>query len=176
MTHVTLALLPGLVLGIAFVCSLYSRWSLNRLHRYHVHARYFFEAAKPLLQDDDTPDEILKFLAFLNRRVVDQGGARALYRLLSSGQLDNLYANVPQEAHRMREFLAARPELEKPFVIAMVHALAAMTFLSPFYGPKVRRLMSMVRSKEDRENMAVAYETLSYDRDSRSGPLAAALC
>jgi hypothetical protein len=132
---VILSLAVLLTLAIAATIWAYVRFAqadLQRLEGYEHYSGQFFMATKPLLEDDETPEIVLRLVLAFSRDIVD---SKAAGRFLSQLYESSSDADIPPE---MAAFFTKRPELSKAFASAAVSAFLAMTFASRSNGAKVR--------------------------------------
>ena len=119
-----------LVLVIAVSIAIFYLWSKRRtqhLIAYEQAADRFYKSIKPLMEDADTPDELLDMIGFLNGQIVERSGARGvIYALLCSSSKVRQAEGVKAIRKSLGEFFEKRPELEKPFVEATAYALVAV--------------------------------------------------
>lgn len=118
------------MLIVAISVAAFYFWSKRRtrlLLSYEKATDRFYSSIKPLLDDDETPEEILSLLCFLNDQIVNTKGARgALIALLISDDRAEEIKQVRENKKVLRAFFDRRPELEKPFIEAACSALVAV--------------------------------------------------
>lgn len=139
--------------GIAVVLSAHNYLKLKILmaREYGRAADGFFAAAKPLVSDDETPDEILMTIAMLSELISDRSGARKLLGFLANDR----WRKIDGEKNKVFvEFFHRRPELEEPFKTAMVQWFMAVTCLSPFFGKMVRIAMDEANVERAARNVS----------------------
>jgi hypothetical protein len=151
----------------------YSRMRLRHVHSLEKHANAFYNGAKPFLEDPDTPEDLLDFISFLNRKVASTTASRELWSIVARGG----FASPLSKADRQRlkpvhDFLAARPELAEPFARMLRGALMAVSFAgSPYYGVPLRVWLSTVLSWDiapvgsKSEGVVARYRSAKLDRD-----------
>ena len=104
--------------------------------------RGFYAAMKPLVEDEDTPTELLRVLSVLNQTISDP---RIVQHLLQFQGKDRWWRRESRPTTLTKtatEFFAKRPELEEPFVRAIGEWLLAVTASSPVLGRVLRVSMS----------------------------------
>lgn len=92
----------------------------------------FYTSAQPLVDDDETPVSILRFIKFLNATVDDPKTARKLFLVATRLKL-NVIA-LRSEAQERVIFFGRRNELEKPYNKMLVAWVAAVTSRSTIFG------------------------------------------
>jgi hypothetical protein len=139
---VTVALTIGLAAAVAAACWAYFRFAeadLQRLADYELWSSEFFENARPLVNDQDTPDEVLDLLQFANNLLTNKRASRRLLKAIldvddTLGTPSETEFTAPLDA-----FFERRPELGRAFVRAMTSGLFALTFVCGRDGARVRR-------------------------------------
>lgn len=148
------------------------RDQLADLELHEKFAKDFYALARPLMESDDTPDDVLDLLEFANQRITDPDAPREFYefarrgRLAGDGNLDRKRA--------IRAFFSQRPDLEAHYGSALWAALLAMSFNSLRYGPRIRLLLTAIDSSDGREQVAELYkETTEEEHGGEPLPQAA---
>ena len=118
------------------------RWSLKAidlLQMFEYHSNLFFQAADPLIDDDQTPDTGLRILRLISDDMGRGNSARRLLFTLISRPKNK--ASVDRMRAEMNVFFDRRPELEESFRSACENGLLAMTYRDFFWGGVVRRFL-----------------------------------
>ncbi len=120
------------------------------------HGSIFFQSAKPLFEDKETPVELLQVLTALGFCITDRAGARVVAGVFSNPKLF-LEMSV-DEMHRRKitaEFFSKRRELEEPYYRAVWNAPLAASYKSRRYGPTIRSYMVGIETRERKQDVAV---------------------
>jgi hypothetical protein len=125
------------------------RLDTNRLGCYDQHASRFYDRIQPLVDDDQTPDELLNLVEFMNLRITDTRAANDLMRLLLLINGGHKSAEATKVAEVFSAFFNARPELKQPFGEAMANGLLAITYRDRYFGWYTRRMMAIIRRHEN---------------------------
>lgn len=116
----------------------------RRLALYDSCSSKFYKKAQPLVDDPDTPTEVLETIDVMNRIIVSDDGAllilRTMFKKLPEvdDEFDGKYENVAT-------FFSNRPELARAFMECSAAALLATTYRNRFIGWYVRMLMAIMR-------------------------------
>jgi len=117
----------------------FRRWDLNRLECLEWSTNEFFENAAPLIDDDETPKEILSRLKALNSLLTMPRSPFVLLHVLSSGEMmQDETAEYERRQAVIDEFLNRRSELLPRFHRACAVSLFAISYKSRFLGPFIR--------------------------------------
>jgi hypothetical protein len=150
--------LIGIATAGAWFYVSYLRMRLMDLRNFESFSQQFHASAQPLLDDNDTPDEVLDILLFSSRCMSGAAHAKSLYRFLREGARPAMSAESRRRIQVKNDFLARRPELMPPFNTAIFSWFMAMSFTSRFYGPMLRLWLSAIDTSERQEAIAVEFE------------------
>lgn len=120
-------------------------WALARRTR-HLHGfsdaeEQFFYAARALVKDGDTHQEIVEFVAILADDIRNPAAARWFFRAAFKGLLRDLNDNPPKDIGHFQEHVdALRPEMKKMFFRAVTNFVLATSYRSYFFGSVLRRV------------------------------------
>lgn len=147
------------IILIAAICFAYGLYLLRqsdlvRLRHYEEHAKAFHAAARPLIQDDETPEAVLDILDALNSKVSDKWAAFSFLMFLTSGPPS---PETKPRIATIRAFFKTRPELEAQYVKALVSALLAMSYLGRISGKKLRLWLTTIETPEKQEEIGVNF-------------------
>lgn len=108
-------------------------------HDYGKYSQEFFRSIRPLIEDDETPIELLRKLRFLNDVISDKNIAW----ILVSFPMRRVDAYVQDHSKKIiTEFFVRRPELEASYFNTIAVWFLAVTALSPIPGVFARYAIS----------------------------------
>ena len=125
------------IVGILSILGLrsYLRMRVAAANEYADASRDFFNAAKPLISDDETPDEIIQVIKMLNFTIHDKNVASYLIAY-------PLHPKMSTKTQRFikvsEEFFCDRRELEESYQKMFMSWFIAVTALSPIKGMAAR--------------------------------------
>lgn len=166
-------LIPIVLLAVAWSLYRLRKRQLADLAQYEIHVEIFYDAAKPLVEDDETPELVLELLKFMNEKVSDPSAARELYQIIARGRLSPVTIEVSPEGKKLQAFFKKRPELEPPFLRVIGHGLLAMTYRSMILGSKLRLWLSAIDTPKRQEEVAYTYRDLDRHDGQGMAPAAA---
>lgn len=137
----------------------YLRFRASMTIEYGEAVKEFFDAAKPLMSDEDVPSEVRQMIKLLSDAIDDKRAARIMFRVI--GQPNDLSKPMPETAKVAHEFFATRPELEEKFDTLFASWFVAITALDPVFGPAIR-----VTTFNDEERMQGLAERTIVDSHS----------
>lgn len=149
-----IALFAVAALALLYGLYLLRRYDLAQLEEFEFYAKEFHEAAKPLIEDDETPEEVLHQLSKMNRILSSRTAARNFMWLIASRR-HHVGGHGPSA--EVREFFRRRPELEAKFVEAMTATILAMSYRSRFWGYKLRLWFSAIETNEKKEEIGATF-------------------
>ena len=121
----------------------YVRFRAHSAAAYAEAASAFYDAAKPLATDEETPEEILSLIFGLNKTITNNSCAWHILRYLNQDRWWKDKLSGASELSKVAaEFLHRRPELEGPYREMMVNWFLAITALAPFPGHLARAAMT----------------------------------
>src|SRR5690606_29568140 len=134
-----IAMTTMVVLSLAFlIVGWVAHGNARRISRYRSCALQFYGRVAPVVEDDETPDEILDMIAFINARIADPSASRELRRALR----DRKSRTAPRAG---AEFFKRRQELVVPFSEACAAALLALTYNDGWNGWRTRKRIALMR-------------------------------
>lgn len=138
MATVALLFLVVLTAGL-FAGSRYAARREQHLRHYRDWSQVFFDATRPLVQDDRTPVEVLRIIAFLNRELVSETAARQALRAFMFFP-DDRESRATSELHQeLVAFQKLRPDLAAAFDRACHSGMRAISYRSFLAGGILRR-------------------------------------
>lgn len=141
MTYIIGTLIALVGVSAILLFGRYLRFLSSAANEYRVASRGFFASAKPLVNDDETPDDVLALIDGLNSTIYDRRSSRFLLIYLTNCRWKD---DVGIHHKTMAEFFHKRPELEKPFKDMIIQWFRAVTALSPIIGRAVRLAMNEI--------------------------------
>ncbi|MGL4727973.1 MAG: hypothetical protein ACRCWO_04380, partial [Bosea sp. (in: a-proteobacteria)] len=127
----------------------------------------FYDSTKPLIQDDETPSEVLAALRFLNSQIAERKAARSAFFAVWQARNGERSKNEDQVSDIFEEFIKRRPELGIKLHEAFVSALLAVSFNSLFFGFLLRRTM-LFDIKNDKSKHAESVTRVFLKKSSSS--------
>ncbi len=118
----------------------------KRLDKYQYRVRRFYDRIKPVVDDDETPDEVLETIKFLSDQIDDPNSARLLHHVLT---LEPRTQWKDERSGSQMAFFERRPELFRPFAEAVSSGLLAITYLDRWRGSRARARMMIIRRHKD---------------------------
>lgn len=108
----------------------------ERLRRYRECARLFYDKAQPLLDDPDTPEEILFMIDFMNMHITVKSAARDLVKAMAISRNSDEVSKMRRRAKfaAAQAFLQKRPELGRAYAECMAAGLLAVSYNSGITG------------------------------------------
>lgn len=113
----------------------FARLRLSAAREYKKCSDVFFDAAKKLVADEDTPSELLEIIYFMNDTISDKKIARRLVSYPMHLKWSNELAGYNKSKI---EFLEKRPELKNIYDDMICSWFLAATALSPIFGTAAR--------------------------------------
>lgn len=131
MSYIISILIAALGIAIVLAIRLYAQVKARAAREYQDATNEFFDAARPLISDDDTPSEIIDMIAGLSATIQN----RSMASRLASFPLHVKYSDRSLRTFKVaEEFFSSRPELEESFYKMFYSWFAAVTALSPLAG------------------------------------------
>lgn len=171
MTLLVVSILAIILAPLALVASRYCSARIRDLRSRAAAAKAFYDSCKPLISDDETPDEVLDSLAFINARITDRAAPSNFVHLLKTGRLAASAvhkSDADQRFAKIQTFFARRPELEEPYDRAITEGLLAMSFNSVCHGGAIRMWLSGIDTPARQEQVVTIYR--NSDIDKQHGP------
>lgn len=131
----------------------WAKWAeldLARLAKFEEHADAFYAASDALIEDEDTPADVLREVAFLNRVIAFRHSPRALNKVLS----EPMPAADEPGPPPLDPILDKRPELFLSYLRAMHAAFMAISYLDLWYGPRLRSSIAGLIDVEPKRSAA----------------------
>lgn len=156
-----LAVAVGALIALATGAYFALEWMRSETERLHQRAYWwseFVRHCKPLLEDADTPVEVLDVLAMVNRIVTD----KAMLRDIQSAMHGSPSKSKSRRTDDPIAALAKRPELQLAFAEAVIAGFMASTYQSRRRGEAVRAMFLDVnnRASNGKEKLAFAEASL----------------
>ena len=133
----------GLAIGGVFGLERYFRIKSNHLRLADSCRERFFNAARNVMDDDDTPVEVVEQLEFMAHSITD---VRVTRRLFLDAVTGSLWMSFEHPRPGMSELLKAVSQLREPlgkqYQTATVEYLIAVTYNSFLLGPLLRRAVT----------------------------------
>lgn len=171
-----IAFLVGVLIVLAAIWVYYfiCKRDLVRLREYERATDTFFAAARPLLQDDETPMSVIDMIDTLNRHIDDPRAARHI--LIAARRTSRLIESDDERLidKEIADFTKRRQELGKQLARAIKAGFLAMSYRSRFWGPQLRLWMSSVETLRREVEVATIFHEQDWSRGHMSRRLAAA--
>jgi len=165
------AILGGIALAAAYIA--YIKAQVFRLRRYEHWADKFFAAAKPLVANSETPDDVIDLIDSLNGLIVDRNAPFGIYNvfLKKLEQNNNNRSRVSEPDEKFSNFLKKNSDLVTN-IECIVHAgLMACAYTSLISGTQARAVLADVFSEMNTKNFAIEGVRAVTERVHRSSGL-----
>ena len=142
------------VTSIAVISSFYwlrffVRIRSSQLDGYETWSQTFYAKVQPLIDDKETPKEVLDVIDFVNARLSDKLSARRALFALLRGRGENVSNEAKAASNVVKAFRFERPELASSFHHACAAGLLAISFKSFFFGSLLRRMVLFDVKRDD---------------------------
>tara|TARA_R110002020_G_scaffold87061_27_gene215159 strand:- start:4159 stop:4692 length:534 start_codon:yes stop_codon:yes gene_type:complete len=134
---VSALLLASVSIAAIFALKTYMRLCAEMKIQYGEAVRQFYDAAKPLISDEETPDSLRDTIKAMSDTIDDNLTVIALYKIVAKRSIQ-FNRSMPEHVKESHEFFARRPELESQFDLSVLSWFTAITALRPLYGSFVR--------------------------------------
>jgi hypothetical protein len=165
--------------GIAFIALVLAIYASSRaakqlrhIQKYEKCMDEFIENVQPLLEDEETPEQLVDMIIFMRTKVVDSWAAADFLRhLLSKDRYILRKAGLGEE---IDSFLNRRPELASALKRAASAALLAMSYRGHVVGGFLRSLVLFDAREHDGRAADLAAHYKEVDRSHQKSVTAAA--
>jgi hypothetical protein len=139
MTYATAFIITVFVCALLVAVRRYLQIKANSALEYQTATDGFFNSIKPIVDDDETPDEILDIIRGFGATITDKHIPMVFLSYLRNDRWRHPEWGLQNKI--LAEFFHRRPELEKSFEAALLNWFRAVTSLSPLVGAAVRTAM-----------------------------------
>ena len=147
------------IAGISIVIAVYSSYmkaQLFRLARYEEWSDRFYSAAKPLIQNPETPDQIIGLIGNLNDLITERVAPLAMYRVFLGHITQQPDREEKKSDPKLKAFFGKHPKLASN-VEGVAHAgLLAASYTSIMGGVHARAVLADALFDMDTQVFAAA--------------------